>query len=305
MLFRSPRGNGDQAVLNAARAFARDAAPLATEFIGHDMPEKFLEDLHEAIKDFEEAIRDREAGKGTNVAARTAIDTAMEEGLDAVRRLDAIVPNRLMRSWTYCARSASSPRLPPTPTCYGSTRSGCAPRAAVAAIYWWRAGLFPTPRWAAVSYSNLHRLAGSADREDRRRGEVTADSSALCRYSCNRCFEDLNGAAHRHYHHHRRVPTAPQGIGPGAIPAPKSFAHRGLGDDTTRLGCPGLAVCSSRRRSSSNGALRLPRHSAPILLSAYQDDVRKNFTRGFGVLIPDHHGRRFGHSQLTHIHSGV
>jgi hypothetical protein len=93
--FRVPRGNGDQATLNAARAFLRDAAPLSADFIKHDMPDDFLTDLQSDIDAFEEAIRDHEAGKDTHVAARAAIESAIDAGLDAVRRLDAIVPNRL------------------------------------------------------------------------------------------------------------------------------------------------------------------------------------------------------------------
>jgi hypothetical protein len=93
--FRLPRGNGDQTLLTAARAFRRDATPLAKEFIEHDLPKDFLADLDASIKDFENAIHEHEAGKDTHVAARAALDTAMQAGLDAVRRLDAIVRNRL------------------------------------------------------------------------------------------------------------------------------------------------------------------------------------------------------------------
>jgi hypothetical protein len=93
--FRAPRGSGDQAVLSAARAFIRDATPLAQAFISHDMPADFLEDLAADIREFEDATREQEAGKDTHVLARAAIEAAMELGLDAVRRLDAVVPNRL------------------------------------------------------------------------------------------------------------------------------------------------------------------------------------------------------------------
>lgn len=93
--FRQPRGSGDQTLLNAARAFARDAAPLVPQFLAHDMPPDFLEDVDKNMAEFENAIRDREVGKDMNVAAHASIDSAMEAGIDAVRRLDAVVPNRL------------------------------------------------------------------------------------------------------------------------------------------------------------------------------------------------------------------
>jgi hypothetical protein len=59
------------------------------------MPDNFLSDLQSDIDDFEEAIRDHEAGKDTHVAARAGIEAAIDDGLAAVQRLDAIVPNRL------------------------------------------------------------------------------------------------------------------------------------------------------------------------------------------------------------------
>lgn len=92
--FRTPRGSGDQSVLVAGRQFLRDAAPLAKRFVQHYMPETFLSDLESGVREFEEAIHEHQTGKHTHVAAGVAIDRAMEAGLNAVRRLDAIVPNQ-------------------------------------------------------------------------------------------------------------------------------------------------------------------------------------------------------------------
>src|SRR5207244_11705775 len=89
------RGTSDQRLLNAARAFLRDARPLAKSFIAHDMPVNFLSDLRADIDAFEQATRDRTAGKDTHIAARAGIESAMEAGLTAVQRLDAIMANSL------------------------------------------------------------------------------------------------------------------------------------------------------------------------------------------------------------------
>jgi hypothetical protein len=43
--------------------------------------------------DLERAIQDHETGNIAHVSARAGIDAAIESGLLAVRRLDAIVPN--------------------------------------------------------------------------------------------------------------------------------------------------------------------------------------------------------------------
>lgn len=42
--FPLPPENNDKELLNAARAFARNALPLKAQFIAHEMPEDFLED---------------------------------------------------------------------------------------------------------------------------------------------------------------------------------------------------------------------------------------------------------------------
>jgi hypothetical protein len=93
--FRMPRGNGDAGLLAAARTFRHDAAPLAREFTKYRMPEDFLQDLDHDITVFEEATRDQDLGKDTNAAARAAIEDALDTGLEACRRLDAVVANEL------------------------------------------------------------------------------------------------------------------------------------------------------------------------------------------------------------------
>jgi len=62
--FRLPRGKADQTLLTAARAFLADATPLAAEFINHEMPADFLDDLKQLIAEFEAALHQRSTAKG-------------------------------------------------------------------------------------------------------------------------------------------------------------------------------------------------------------------------------------------------
>src|ERR1041385_1128241 len=55
--FQLPPEGNDKELLNAARAFARNALPLKAQFIEHEMPEDFLEDLAADIAAFEEIGR--------------------------------------------------------------------------------------------------------------------------------------------------------------------------------------------------------------------------------------------------------
>jgi hypothetical protein len=92
--FRLPRSGSDPALLQAARAFAADALPLKAEFLRYGMPESFLEEFKEEIADLERAIGQQNTGRGAHVSATVSVETAAERGMNAVRKLDAIVRNK-------------------------------------------------------------------------------------------------------------------------------------------------------------------------------------------------------------------
>src|SRR5205085_5394180 len=92
--FRLPRSNGDQALLNAARTFHADAEPLKAQFIEHDTPADFLDTLDGLISEFEQLLVAGHQSATAHIAASAAIDTQIERGMTAARRLDAIVRNK-------------------------------------------------------------------------------------------------------------------------------------------------------------------------------------------------------------------
>ena len=93
--FGHPGNQGEQALLATARGFSKDAHTVATGLLAHGLPATFLDDLDTAILAFEAAIRDHDTSQATLAAARAGINAALEAGLTAVQRLDAIVPNLL------------------------------------------------------------------------------------------------------------------------------------------------------------------------------------------------------------------
>ena len=93
--FHLPDPQTDEALLTAGRVFARDAAGFTSQFVGHGMPETFLADLDDLVATFEKATRYRTAGRNDQTAARASIEAAVESGMEAVRKLDVIVANRL------------------------------------------------------------------------------------------------------------------------------------------------------------------------------------------------------------------
>ena len=92
--FRFPRAVGDQVLLNAARAFAADAAPIKDRFIQRELPADFIEQLHTQIDAFEDALKQRTAAVGSHMSARVAIDESVARGLQTVRELDVILRNK-------------------------------------------------------------------------------------------------------------------------------------------------------------------------------------------------------------------
>lgn len=114
--FRLPRKDNDQELLNTARAFFAEAAPMKAEFIKYEMPPDFLETLSQKIDNFERAILGQITGTKTRIEARATIDAAIEQGMEAVRRLSPIVRNKFrddpatLAAWESASHVERAPR---------------------------------------------------------------------------------------------------------------------------------------------------------------------------------------------------
>jgi hypothetical protein len=93
--FRALLSCNDERLLSQARTFLKEAKPFAETFVAHELPSNFLRQLQAAIDAFEQAMQVRASGRDQRVGARARIDASMKTALHAVRRLNAIVPNRL------------------------------------------------------------------------------------------------------------------------------------------------------------------------------------------------------------------
>ncbi|MEA2173556.1 MAG: hypothetical protein QOD00_1148 [Blastocatellia bacterium] len=119
--FRMPRGNNDQTLLNTARAFAADAAPLNAQFIRYEMAASFLTDLDAAINAFEQAVSHQNQGRENATASTVSLGASTERGVSLVRQLDAIVRNKFrddpaaLAAWKSVTRieHAPQPKTPP------------------------------------------------------------------------------------------------------------------------------------------------------------------------------------------------
>jgi len=118
--FRLPYDVSDRALISVARGFAQNAAPLVALFVEHELSATFVQELEGAIACFEDAIEDHADKRGLQVAATASIGDAMETAMDALYRLDGMVPNKikknpvLLREWD-AARRIAAPRSSKSP----------------------------------------------------------------------------------------------------------------------------------------------------------------------------------------------
>jgi hypothetical protein len=91
--FRLPSKKDGQTWLAVARGFVTEAELMAEEFVGRGMPPDFVDDLKARILAVEQAVGDRAQKEAEQVAATAGLGEAAEQGLAAVRELDAIVRN--------------------------------------------------------------------------------------------------------------------------------------------------------------------------------------------------------------------
>jgi hypothetical protein len=130
--FPLPPEDNDKELLNAARALARNALPLKAQFIAHEMPEDFLEDLAADIAAFEAAIAKQSDSRGGHVAAGEVLDDLFDEGTDLQRDLDGFMRNKfannaeVLAEWTRASHVERAPRRkkPEGPSTPPPTTSG-------------------------------------------------------------------------------------------------------------------------------------------------------------------------------------
>lgn len=117
--FRLPHSNNDQSLVGTARSFHTNATPLKAEFVRHELPADFLEELARAIDDFEDAVTGQNTGRTARRAATAAVEDATARGSALARQLDALVRNKFrdipaqLAAWDSASRTEKAPRKTP------------------------------------------------------------------------------------------------------------------------------------------------------------------------------------------------
>jgi hypothetical protein len=114
--FRIPRGENDEILIAAARAFATDAVPLTAQFIAHEMPPTFIDDMNASILKLNNTMSKQSSAVGDRVGARAAIEAKLDECMTVVRKLDPIMRNKYaddpatLAEWTSAGHVERAPK---------------------------------------------------------------------------------------------------------------------------------------------------------------------------------------------------
>ena len=89
--FPYPPRNNDEQLLQTADVYATNALPLKTQFIAHELPSDFLEDLAADKAVLQTAIAGRSNAVGDHIAAREDLDDALGRAVEIVRKLTSLM----------------------------------------------------------------------------------------------------------------------------------------------------------------------------------------------------------------------
>jgi len=92
--FPYPPRRNDEELLDLAGIYATNALPLKAQFITHELPSSFLEDLAADKAAFQAAKSARLNSVGDHIAAREELDDALARGVEILRKLTSLMKVR-------------------------------------------------------------------------------------------------------------------------------------------------------------------------------------------------------------------
>jgi hypothetical protein len=93
--FFMPGRHNDRRVVDVARIFLQQAAPLKAAFIENHMPEDFLAALEESTRRLEAFVEEQALRKSQNLRMTTEVRETVADASDALHSLDPVMDNVL------------------------------------------------------------------------------------------------------------------------------------------------------------------------------------------------------------------
>ncbi|MFN0120568.1 MAG: hypothetical protein ACKV2V_08705 [Blastocatellia bacterium] len=114
--FRFTRNESDLNLISRARAFGEAAAPLAADFIRHELPADFLAALATRVQALEQDLNRRDGAWSGRRSARSGVNQAATRGMEIVRSLQDLIRikyrgnTEALDNWDNAARVAGAHR---------------------------------------------------------------------------------------------------------------------------------------------------------------------------------------------------
>lgn len=113
--FKVPRTNGDEPLINSARAIAAEARASEADFLQREMPASFVADLNTEIDEFESASNSLNLYTSQRVSSTASIKNQLAQARRLRKELNPIVSNKYRNDPASLAawKSASHVERPP------------------------------------------------------------------------------------------------------------------------------------------------------------------------------------------------
>jgi len=114
--FQKLTGNSDEDLISTATAYATHALPLKTQFIAHEMPDDFIDDLNDNVATLQASIATQGDAVGDHVEASAGLETSVDSLVENMRKQDGFMKNKyannpgVLAEWISASHIERAPR---------------------------------------------------------------------------------------------------------------------------------------------------------------------------------------------------
>jgi hypothetical protein len=114
--FQKLAGHSDEDLINTATAYAVHALPFKAQFIAHEMPDDFIDDLNDNVAALRASIATQGDAVGDHVEASAALDDAVDSLVENMRKQDGFMKNKyannpgVLAEWISASHIERAPR---------------------------------------------------------------------------------------------------------------------------------------------------------------------------------------------------
>jgi hypothetical protein len=114
--FQKLAGHSDEDLINTATSYATHALPLKAQFIAHEMPADFIDDLNDDVATLRASIATQGDAVGDHVEATATLDATVDGLVENIRKQDGFMKNKyannpgVLAEWISASHIERAPR---------------------------------------------------------------------------------------------------------------------------------------------------------------------------------------------------